>query len=135
MIREATLEEIEIILGIRGDEEIFDSWAHIAPKVFYRGDRPYGLIADMPISNGNEIMVAAMARDNGDFTPAMIAWLVRLNRDNDITLITDDREAQPRIRALLGRHGFTFTYDGEDNLYSYRPRQRRQYGNDGSKKR
>ncbi len=134
MIREATLEEIEIILGIRGDEEVFDSWAHIAPKVFYRGDRAYGLIADMSVSNGSELMVAAMARDNGDFTPAMIAYLVRLNRDNDITLITDDREAQPRIRALLSRHGFTFTYDGEDNLYSYRPRQRRQYGNAGSKK-
>lgn len=106
------VDSISYVVG----EEYLDSWLLLSPDVYYKFDKPYGLIATVRV--GSITYVASTAIDNGSFTKSMIAEIIRLYKSRRICLITSEESAQGMIRRYLSRYDFNFKVV-DSVLYSY----------------
>ena len=99
------IDEIKEIVG----EDNYRDWVMLQPKVFYKNNKPYGLIAEI------DGLVASTTKDPTlHFTIEMLQYLYAINAHKDITLITDNPDYFEHIKALLQPRGFKFTI--KDNI-------------------
>jgi hypothetical protein len=109
-MKTATVEEI---MDIVPPEYVLD-WSLLEPVVFYKNNKPYGLIAE------HEGLVASTTSSPElHFTIEMLQYLYAINEKMDITLITDQPEYFKHITALLEPRGFTCSIEN-DILFSRR---------------
>ena len=105
------------LLNIVGYSNLI-SWIRLSPKIFYKDGKPFGAIG-IKLA-GHTAYIASTTKDPDiPFTFSMNRYLLEINKKFDIIVITDMPEYQTTVRKWLGKHGFTFTYDG-DTMYSKR---------------
>ncbi len=107
-------ESITYITGGKDDSK----WSSLSPVVFYKDKLPYGLVAQMLHTDGYTYIASRVTKDSLPFTVEMIRFLLTLQKEKPICLITDNVVYQEQIASVLSKHGFKFRII-EDVLYSY----------------
>ena len=93
---------------------VLEDWIAVKPKVFYKNNKPYGLIGEV-----NGLVASTTSEPSLPFTIEMLQYLYKINEKKAITLITDDPDYFDHIMSLLQHRGFEF--EVKDNiLYSRR---------------
>jgi hypothetical protein len=104
------------LLQIVGEKE-YPHWFALPHKIFYKDSKPYWVIAV-----ANEYVAAAVKDPSKPFTPSMIKYILELNKEQDIILITDHPDYVDKIKGFLSKHNFRFEIkDGV--LFSSRSKQ------------
>ena len=112
------IEQIEQI--VPADQVIY--WEMIEPKVFYKDDKPYGLVAEV-----DGLIASTTKNPSLPFTVGMLTHIYHINKTKDIIVITDDPDYFETIKTALEPRGFSFTL--KDNiLYSRRKKWALQQG-------
>lgn len=86
--------------------ELACQWAEMRPKVYYKNNKPYGMMATNIIDN---IVYIAATTENIDdtFTLSMIKDIIMMYKQNKICLVIDTESKQKLIRRALSRYKFT----------------------------
>ena len=117
----ATHADIVSVIGNGYSEFVIDSWLELDSQMFLGSDRkPFGLIGTK-MDEENDILYIASTAINPDivFNYEMLKHILTLNREHDISVITDMPEYRDRIKKALAPHGFLFTIE-EDIMFSSR---------------
>jgi hypothetical protein len=93
------VEEIRSIVG----DAMLDTWLYTNPKVFYKNGKPYGLIGMV-----NNYVASTTISPELPFTKSMIKYILDLDKEKDIILITDDHRYIDKIKSLLEKRGCVF---------------------------
>ena len=113
-----SISKYEAIRHIVKEDKFINDWVQLNPKVFFKNDKPYGLIAHY-FSNDTFYIASTTSEPSQPFTKEMIKWIMMLNNLNDIVIITDLPEYFDKIRKLLETRGFTITVE-DGVMYSFR---------------
>jgi len=109
-------DEIKQVVG----EEYAPDWCRIHTKVFYKNNKPYGLVGTRGCPKEGRVLIASTTKDPEDpFTTNMYKYMLNINKRFPVTLITDMPEYQEKVRQGLAHQGFTFYYE-DDIMYSKR---------------
>ena len=109
---------VDIITQIVDDVNV-EGWVKLQPKVYYKDDKPYGLLATVQVDS---VTVVASTVTNPDlpFTIGMLRDIKKLNANGKICLITDVESKQELIRNTLDKYGFRYEYrDGAMLSYNF----------------
>lgn len=109
-----------IIAQVVGNVHVND-WFKLEPKVYYKDDKPYGLIADID-KDGIKYLSCTVSNPENAFTVGMIRDIVQHYNNGMICLITDDDDYQDLIRRSLRRYNFEF-FVNDGVLFSYGGKQ------------
>lgn len=107
-----------IIAEIVGDKHA-DHWFDLEPTIYYKDDKPFGLMAfiDNP-ADFTRYIAATVKNIDQNFTISMLKDIIIQYEARPICLITDVASKQELIRRVLSRYDFEFHY--KDNvMFSY----------------
>jgi len=105
--------DIQRIVG----DEVYH-WLNLQPRVFYRDGLPYGLVGALHSEDGITYVAASTESPEIPFSIGMLKEIMRLNKEENICLITDDKNYIGSMKKTLQRYGFRFVVEN-DILYSY----------------
>ena len=114
----ATAEDIVSIVGL--DE--FSNWAVLDPTVYLKDGESYGLIAGAYSDNGINYIAATVESAEMPFTVGMLRDIIKVIREENVCIITDDKRYIGSIKKALSRFNMRFVVEG-DVLYSYNDKE------------
>lgn len=108
-----------IISEIIGDKNIVDIWVSLKPKVYYKNNKPFGLITTYNSEDGYKYLATACIDVNYNFTIGMIRDIIRYYKKEPICLVSNTKNRHKIIiKALNTRFKFTHKTTG-NTLFSF----------------
>jgi hypothetical protein len=104
-------DELATIVG----SENVEAWKQVEYKVYYKDSKPYGL---MYFGGDDDLVVSTGCAIDNRFTIHMIADIIKVYRDSDIMLITDEPSAFGKMQQVLSRYGFKFKFTDDGKMLS-----------------
>ena len=104
------------IVSIVG-KDLMPDWICLCPKVYYMGNKPYGLLAKL-VKDDIIYIASTTISPSEPFTVGMLRDIIKVYKTDNICLITDDEDYQDKIMDTLSRYEFTFEFNENNVLFS-----------------